>query len=691
MTREEKFFKALRDVFVGAKVEGESGFINLMRIKSRYYENGVFPRLRRDIEEALKPFPAFREELFDKLYDFFHRYFSESGSIYFRHTPLHQNVYEKVYTDDRDVMLFWKTHMLYYVKTDRLFKSMEAEVDGWKFFFDVATLEYKKANEKRDIVYAFKGKRKDGTLVFTVAYSEKGKKTKTDDILKGLRKNGDRITEDTLERAFRVFEKQSEVDYFINKDAKAFLEEQFDLWMYQYIFRGESRWTEERIKQLQVLKQIAFKIIAFISQFENELVKIWNKPKFVLHSNYVITLNLIMDKKGGIALVEKLLAHKNFKAQVEEWQQLGIVDDSFKKAAVQEKDGKGKRLAKPYQHLPIDSRHFKDLELDILGLFESFDASLDGWLIKSENYQALKTTLEKFRGRVKCTYIDPPYNSKSTEILYANFYKHSSWLSLMENRLALSKTLSINDGSHVIAIDENEQERLGWLLSTIFPNHVRVCVAVVHNKKGIQGDYFSYNHDYAYFCIPPALKETNEKPIPRSEWEHDNLRKWGKESARSTAKNCFYPIIVRGDDIVGFGDVCLDSFHPGTCNHKKRDGTVAVYPVDSEGVERKWRYARNSVEGIKHLLKVHVTNTGEIQILKAKASIKYKTVWDDPVYIAGDYGTRLLTEWASSLPRTFIQNQFTPSPIQSMQYPTLIVLFWTSLAAQAPRRMRLSI
>ena len=184
MTKEQKFFNALRDVFVGAKVEGESGYINLMRIKSRYYEKGVFPKLKHDIGEALKPFPTFREELFDKLYDFFHRYFSKSGCIYFRYTSLHQNVYEKVYTDDKDVMLFWKTHMLYYVKTDRLFKSMEVEVEGRKLFFDVAGLEHRKANEKREIVYTFKERRKDDTLVFTVTYSNRGKKTRTDDILK---------------------------------------------------------------------------------------------------------------------------------------------------------------------------------------------------------------------------------------------------------------------------------------------------------------------------------------------------------------------------------------------------------------------------------------------------------------------------------------------------------------------------
>jgi hypothetical protein len=95
------------------------------------------------------------------------------------------------------------------------------------------------------------------------------------------------------ERICRIHEaeRQSEVDYFINKNAKAFLREQFDLWLFQYVFSGESEWTEQRIKQLQVLKDIALKVIDFISQFEDELVKIWNKPKFVLNSNYVITLD----------------------------------------------------------------------------------------------------------------------------------------------------------------------------------------------------------------------------------------------------------------------------------------------------------------------------------------------------------------------------------------------------------------
>ncbi len=87
MTKEERFYDTLKEVFVGAKIKGQSGYINLMRLKSRYYQEGVFPYLQKDVAAALASFPDFREELFDKLYTFFSRYFSESGSIYFRYTP----------------------------------------------------------------------------------------------------------------------------------------------------------------------------------------------------------------------------------------------------------------------------------------------------------------------------------------------------------------------------------------------------------------------------------------------------------------------------------------------------------------------------------------------------------------------------------------------------------------------------
>ncbi|MBE3142139.1 MAG: site-specific DNA-methyltransferase, partial [Thermoplasmata archaeon] len=466
MTQEQKFLDALRDIFIGAPVEGDSGFINLMKIKSRYYQQAVFPQLLKDVDKATKPFEkSFREELFDKLYAFFKRYFSESGSIYFRHTPLHQNIYERVYTDDRDVMLFWKTHMLYYVKTDRLFQSMGVEVDGEKFWFDVTALEHKRANEKRELTYTFQSRKADGTLVFTVAYSEKGRKTKIDELLRAIKETGVTLDEEPLLRAFRVFEKQAEVDYFINKNAKAFLKEQFDLWLYQYVFSGENAFTETRLKQLQALKDVACHIIDFIAQFEDELVRVWNKPKFVLNSNYIITLDKIAARSPD--LLARILKHKGMAAQVDEWRALGMVDEKFKPAEILQKDKLFDSTHSKYQFLPLDTRYFKELELDILSLFDDLDDALDGWLVHSENYQAINTLLPKFRERIQAIYIDPPYNTDASAIIYNNNYKDSSWLSLMENRVRLAHSFLVSDGIICVAIDDEEVSELRFLLSSI--------------------------------------------------------------------------------------------------------------------------------------------------------------------------------------------------------------------------------
>jgi len=444
MTNEQKFYKALQDVFIGAKIEGEGGFVNLMRIKSNYYRK-IEDILKKDIEAALKSHPKFRDELFDKLYSFFSRYFTESGSIYFNSTPFHNNIYEKVYTDEKDVILFWKTQMLYYVKTDRIFRSLPVEFDGFKFYFDTSKIESKKANEKRSLVFELNKVREDITIVFDVQYSERGAKTKQDDILKAIKRKGIAITEEQLERAFRIFEKQSEVDFFINKNAKAFLQEQFKLWSYQYFWEGAKEWSADRVNQLQILKDIAFKIIDFISQFEDELVKIWNKPKFVKNSNYVITLDRITDKK----LVEKIKKHKNYSKQVKEWKELGI-DKNNPKA-------------------PIDTKYFKNLEIEILSQFDELDKSLDGWLIKSENYQALNTILPKFKEQVQTIYIDPPFNlASSDQFLYRTNYKDANWATLLENRLKLAKDWLNEKGSIFVRCDYNGNWIVRCLTDGIF-------------------------------------------------------------------------------------------------------------------------------------------------------------------------------------------------------------------------------
>jgi adenine-specific DNA-methyltransferase len=660
MTYEQKFLDSLKDIFVGAKVEGESGYINLMKIKARYFEIGVFPRLIKDIDAVCKPFEkGFREELFDKLYDFFQRYFSESGSIYFRNTAFHQNIYERVYTDDRDVILFWKTHMLYYVKTDRIFNSMDIEVDSEKFFFDVSGFEYKRANEKRDLLYEFKKREKDGRLVFMVSYSEKGRKTKIDDILRTVSETGITLNEETLEKAFRVFEKQSEVDYFINKNAKAFLQEQFDLWLYQYVFKGETVFNETRLKQIQAIKEIAYHIIDFIAQFEDELVRVWNKPKFVLNSNYIITLDKIANK--DIALLKKIFKHEGMKEQIAEWIELGMVDNKFKLEFVLEKDLVGEPLNPQYQYLPLDTRYFKGLKLDILALFDDLDSSLDGWLIHSENYQALNTLARKFRETVNVIYIDPPYNTNASEIIYSNNYKDSSWLTLMENRLRLVKPFLAKEGFLCVTIDDFELYRLRGLLNLLFGDEsILGTVAIRNNPAGRStAKGFSIAHEYALFVTnsPDAsigrLERTSEQ-IARYD-EHDdkgrfewvNFRKHGGANALRTARRkLYYPIYITEKGLRIPRLKWDDEKSEWVALEKPISKEIVIYPISPEGEERTWKWGHESAQGSIEDFTVRRDQQGKLGVYMKSRMNEEGTLpltwWDKSIYSASDYGTNLL-------------------------------------------------
>lgn len=481
MTNEQKFMNALESIFVGAEIEGESGYVNLMKIKSKYFEE-IKDKLLKLIDEQTRLFPEFREELFDKLYNFFSRYFSRTGSVYFTYTPFNERIYERVYKNDQDVALFWKTHMLYYVKSDVIYQSMKAEVDGINFFFDVTKLEHKQNNEtRREIIFEFNDVKKidnKKTIVLDVMYSTHGRKTKNDDILRKARKKDIDCPEETLNKAIRVFKQQSEVDYFINKNAKAFLEEQFDLWMYHYIFKEENVFTEKRIKQLQVLKKVAYAIIAFIAQFEDELVKVWNKPKFVLNSNYVITKDKILEQNNGDKVLKKLLKSNGINEQINEWKKLDIVDNSFKKEDI---------LNEKYKHLPFDTKYFKKVELDLLGLFDSLDECLDGWLIHSENYQALNTILPKFEEKIQTIYIDPPFNLESSDqFLYRTNYKDASWATLIENRLRIAKEWLNKNGKIFIRCDYHGNWIIRCLMEDIFGNE-NFRNELIINKSNKQG------------------------------------------------------------------------------------------------------------------------------------------------------------------------------------------------------------
>lgn len=267
-------------------------------------------------------------------------------------------------------------------------------------------------------------------------------------------------------------------------------------------------------------------------------------------------------------------------------------------------------------------------------------------IVKGNNLLALHTLKTQFRGKVDLIYIDPPYNppSNANTFCYNNNFNHSSWLTFLRNRLEIAKNLLTINGALIIAIDDNEHVYLGVLLDEIFPNHETHCITIVHNPRGVQGTNFSYTHEYAYFVIPKGIKTINNRKISEENIDWSNLRNWGGESLREDAKNCFYPITINPDtlEIIDFGEVCPDDYHPGSANIN-RDNLIEVYPIDKKNAERKWRYARQSVEEIKHLLRAKKKG-GIWDIEIGKDFGVYKSVWIDTRYDANEYGTKIVKE-----------------------------------------------
>ena len=88
------------------------------------------------------------------------------------------------------------------------------------------------------------------------------------------------MNSEEIEKAFKIYKKQTEIDYFIHKDAKGFLREQFDLYLYQHLTGSmETIFSQDSLARIKKIKDIAYLTIDFIGNFEDELKKIWLKPK----------------------------------------------------------------------------------------------------------------------------------------------------------------------------------------------------------------------------------------------------------------------------------------------------------------------------------------------------------------------------------------------------------------------------
>lgn len=368
------------------------------------------------------------------------------------------------------------------------------------------------------------------------------------------------------------------------------------------------------------------------------------------------------NRDGGIEVVESLLAHKNFNAQIEEWKQLGIVEGSFKKTFVLESDLTGKHLAKAFQHLPVDTKNFKDLELEMLALFTNLDQELDGWLIKSENYQALNTLSRRFADRIDAIYVDPPYNTgtESSEFIYQNAFQHSSWITFIENRFSVALPLLRDSGVLCVTIDDYEHRHLAILLDSL-PSFKTLGTAVIRNKP--QGrptaTGFSVNHEYAIFLGRTGVSSVGRLPREGRKAERygeadeigvyawANLRKTGSGSGRNDRPKQYFPAYVMGESIRIPKMQWLEGPRKWRVLEKPRANEEVLYPIDDEDNQRVWNLSPERV--VSDLADLKVVRGASGTQIHRKYRPNYEgalpgTWWDDKLYSASESGTKLLQD-----------------------------------------------
>ncbi|HBD9123547.1 TPA: site-specific DNA-methyltransferase, partial [Campylobacter jejuni] len=433
---------------------------------------------------------------------FFSTYLNETGTPFFYDTPMYKNIYARVYSNSKDTSLFYKTQNLYYVKSDTIYNPLSLQSEDKKYTLNFLTDEYEQNadNNKSKInfylqniqdsninIKVINSKNNDDVNVFKQNSSEF-----SDVFLKTLKNAQINIKEEELKKLFKTYKKQNEVDFFIHKNAKEFLKEQFDLWLFFYVNDSITDWTKEKIDEINDLKQIAFAIIDLIADFENELKAIWLKPKFAKNAHYVFSLDTIKSHSNNAdEILNSIYKDINFNEQIAEWKELNFINDEFDIKAINDEK---------YKFLPFDTKYLSEENYyKLLQSFENLDEILNGELVKADNFQALNSLMPKYQGKIDLIYIDPPFNTGS-DFDYKDKFQDSTWLSLMHNRLELAKEFLSDKGSFYLHLDHNANYRGRELLNEVFGEENFVNEIVwSYDKWTSSGLSFQKNHDSIMF------------------------------------------------------------------------------------------------------------------------------------------------------------------------------------------------
>jgi len=616
-------------------------------------------------------------QVFNDLYNFFSRFYEEGDFVPQYRYSIKGHKYAIPYNGE-EVKLYWANNEQYYTKAGLLFRDYTFRVNDYQVIFRIVSarqeLGSKRATKQRFFILddenPVEERTEDKALIIRFQYREL---TEEEVIIYGVEGGSniakqEKINQKTchyilgrienitmkalLNKEYKNekplllyqvsrFTAKNTKDYFIHKNLKKFLSEQLDYFVKAEVLDIETlekeRFLDKHITRAKVVREIGEDIIDFLSQIEDFQKRLWEKKKFVLKTEYVITTDRVPEE-----LHQEIWTNKE---QKNEWKDLGFeipktkedlkkrtlpIDTKYYAQELKEK------LLEGITSSPVIARSDSDEAISLHDL-------LDGILIKSENWQALNLILERYRNKMQCIYIDPPYNTGNDTFLYKDKYKDSSWLSMIIELLSLFRSLGTEDAVFFISIDDHELPRLTAILEAEFGKDSLLGPIIVQvNKGGRSYLPIAKTHEYIACgtvhhnesAIRELLKENKEEfryKDSRGIYALRELRNRNPKFTRKNRPNLFYPFYIDPRDTDEYGN-CAVSLKK-TMKH-----TIEAVPKNKKGEDDCWRWGRDKVQRC-----VDSNNPNESDIVARKKSgggwniyekyrkqtTKAKSIWDE--------------------------------------------------------------
>ncbi len=645
--------------------------------------------LRQKLAAEALDITALENTVFSHLFNFFRRYYQDGDFISLRRYK--EGVYAIPY-EGEEVKLYWANHDQYYIKSSESFRDYTFKLDsGKRVTMRIVAASTEQNNnkaasgkERRFVLCAehplkeetgelhirfeyrpSEGREKQSDLneqAIAAILKAKGFETWTAQLAKTAPTEND-SARTVLAKHLAKFTARNEFDYFIHKDLGGFLRRELDFYIKNEVMHLDDiendsvPRVEQYLSLIRVIRKIAHKIIAFLAQLENFQKKLWLKKKFVLETHYCITLDRVPEN-----LYAEIAAND---AQREEWVKLFAIDEiqAEKLGEVAYSKPLTVEFLKSQPHLVLDTKHFPEaFKQKLLATIDDLDGKLDGLLIHSENFQALQLMGERYREKIDCVYIDPPYNTSENTFKYKNEYRHSSWAAMVFNLLRATRELGAASGVTSVAIDDTETSRLRTLLDDIFGEASRVAtIAVEVNPAGqnLRPNTPALSHDYFHVYakeieatkmllreLTEEEKESYTEADAGGSYIWDNLRRRGGNSRPTDRPGQWFPLFVT-TSTVRVPNLAWDALSKQWSMQDAPVGDeVVVWPIDPKGEKRIWRVnpdgARRAIaDGVISVIQ----KAGQLAVSKKSympVGKKPKTMWYESKYSATTHGTKLL-------------------------------------------------